>query len=133
MSKTTTLRKTTHLYRHSTDGTHTTTSMGSHATSKAAWQAAAAHGYDSGWFYTTKERWEETPTLAASIREALEDGSYQTFTATDKVAYIQIGGGDPSRQNAQAAGAATLRNAGINAHHLYRAHQGWHIKATAWA
>ncbi len=72
-------------------------------------------------------------TLAASIRETLEDGSYETITTTDKVAYIRIGEGDRSRMTAQATAATTLRNAGINAHHLYRSAHGWHIKATAWA
>ena len=71
--------------------------------------------------------------LAASIRETLEDGSYQTITATDRIALIRIGGGDPSRMTAQANAAHTLRSAGINAHHRYRSTHGWHIKATAWA
>ncbi len=74
-----------------------------------------------------------TKSLAASIREALEDGSYQTITATNRTALIRIGEGDPSRRNAQANAAATLRSAGIAAHHRYRADHGWHIKASAWA
>lgn len=79
-------------------------------------------------------------TLAASIADALEDGSYETLAASDngKVAYIRIAGADAtptgwSYQTAQANGAATLRSAGINAHHLYGHATGWHIKATAWA
>ncbi len=72
-------------------------------------------------------------TLAASIRETLEDGSYETITATNQIALIRIGGGDPSRMTAQANAATTLRSAGINAHHRYRATHGWHIKATVWA
>jgi len=75
-------------------------------------------------------------SLAASIRETLEDGSYMTITATDKVAYIRIAGADHHLHRSkasQANAATTLRNAGINAHILYRAHHGWHIRATVWA
>jgi len=74
-----------------------------------------------------------TKTLAASIRETLEDGSYETITATDRVAIIRIGHGNTERRIAQANAAHTLRSAGINAHILYRSTHGWAIKATVWA
>lgn len=84
-------------------------------------------------WHTTGMRNTTDKALAASIADALEDGSYETISATDRVAILKIGEGGHTLRNASIIASAALRSAGINAHHRYRSDLGWHIKATAWA
>ena len=74
-----------------------------------------------------------TKSLAANIRETLEDGSYTTIASTTNATLLKLGDGNPSRRTAHADAAATLRNAGIYAIERYRPAHGWHIIARRWA